>query len=110
MGGVWGIFFVLGIIVAQRLLRDAVATASAIFMNAGALGLAIGVVAGGIGVAYLGTPNVFFIPAAFYLLAYSAWRRRPGPKSPMREKAPFGRRFAGQLDLIPYCPMSAPSS
>ena len=37
MGGVWGLFMVLGIIVAQRLLPGAVATSSAIFMNAPAL-------------------------------------------------------------------------
>ena len=34
MGVVWGVFAALGIIVAQRLLRTAVATASGIFMSA----------------------------------------------------------------------------
>jgi MFS transporter, SET family, sugar efflux transporter len=65
MGGVWGIFMVLGIIVAQRLLPNAVATASAIFMSSTALASALGGVAGGFGVAFLGLPNVFLLPALF---------------------------------------------
>ena len=65
MGGVWGIFMVLGIIVAQRLLPDAVATASAIFMSSTALASALGGIAGGFGVALLGLPNVFLLPALF---------------------------------------------
>lgn len=69
MGGVWGFFMVLGIIVAQRLLPNAVATASAIFMGSTALSSALGGVAGGLGVAALGLPNVFFIPAACSLAA-----------------------------------------
>ncbi|MDR3439045.1 MFS transporter [Telmatospirillum sp.] len=69
MGSVWGIFMVLGIIVAQRLLPNAVATASAIFMNSSALGSALGGIVGGIGVALFGLPNVFFIPATLSLLA-----------------------------------------
>ena len=69
MGGVWGIFMVLGIIVAQRLLPNAVATASAIFMSSTALASALGGVAGGFGVAFLGLPNVFLLPALFAGLA-----------------------------------------
>ena len=65
MGGVWGIFMVLGIIIAQRLLPNAVATASAIFMSSTALASALGGVAGGFGVAFLGLPNVFLLPALF---------------------------------------------
>jgi MFS transporter, SET family, sugar efflux transporter len=65
MGGVWGIFMVLGIIVAQRLLPNAVATASAIFMSSTALASALGGIAGGFGVAFLGIPNVFLLPALF---------------------------------------------
>ncbi|MFM0152236.1 MFS transporter [Paraburkholderia sediminicola] len=65
MGGVWGIFMVLGIIVAQRLLPNAVATASAIFMSSTALSSALGGIAGGFGVAFLGLPNVFLLPALF---------------------------------------------
>lgn len=69
MGGVWGIFMVLGIIVAQRLLPNAVATASAIFMSSTALASALGGIAGGFGVAFLGLPNVFLLPALFAGLA-----------------------------------------
>jgi SET family sugar efflux transporter-like MFS transporter len=69
MGGVWGVFIVLGILVAQRLVPNAVATASAIFLSSSALSSALGGVAGGIGVATLGLPSVFFIPAACSLLA-----------------------------------------
>jgi SET family sugar efflux transporter-like MFS transporter len=65
MGGVWGIFMVLGIIVAQRLLPNAVGTASAIFMSSTALASALGGIAGGFGVAFLGLPNVFLLPALF---------------------------------------------
>jgi SET family sugar efflux transporter-like MFS transporter len=65
MGGVWGIFMVLGIIVAQRLLPEAVATASAIFMSSTALASALGGMTGGFGVALLGLPNVFLLPALF---------------------------------------------
>lgn len=69
MGGVWGVFMVLGIIVAQRLVPNAVATASAIFMSSTALSSALGGVAGGVGVATLGLPHVFFIPAVCSTLA-----------------------------------------
>ena len=69
MGGVWGFFMVLGIIVAQRLLPNAVATASAIFMSSTALSSALGGMAGGLGVSVLGLPHVFFIPAVCSLAA-----------------------------------------
>ena len=69
MGGVWGIFAALGIIVAQRLLPGAVATASAIFMSSTALSSALGGVTGGLGVAVLGLPTVFLVPAAYAAIA-----------------------------------------
>ncbi|MDH6213081.1 MFS transporter [Streptomyces pseudovenezuelae] len=69
MGGVWGVFAALGIIMAQRLLPGAVATASAIFMSSTALSSALGGSVGGLGVAALGLPHVFLIPAGFALLA-----------------------------------------
>jgi SET family sugar efflux transporter-like MFS transporter len=69
MGGVWGIFAALGIIVAQRLLPTAVATASAIFLSSTALASALGGAAGGLGAAAIGLPKVFFIPATLGLLA-----------------------------------------
>ncbi|MEN3305061.1 MAG: transporter, family, sugar efflux transporter, partial [Micromonosporaceae bacterium] len=69
MGAVWGIFAALGIIVAQRLLPTAVATASAIFLSCTALASAFGGAAGGVGAAVIGLPHVFLIPAALGLLA-----------------------------------------
>jgi SET family sugar efflux transporter-like MFS transporter len=68
MGGVWGVFAALGIIVAQRLLPTAVATASAIFLSSTALASALGGAAGGVGAA-AGLPLVFLVPAALGLLA-----------------------------------------
>ena len=69
MGGVWGVFAALGIIVAQRLLPQAVATASAVFMSSTAIASALGGLTGGLGVEVLGLPHVFLIPAALGLLA-----------------------------------------
>src|SRR3954453_19960785 len=69
MGGVWGIFAVLGIIAAQRLLPHAVATGSGIFMSSMPFSLALGGLVGGLGVAQLGLPEVFLIPAGCSLLA-----------------------------------------
>jgi SET family sugar efflux transporter-like MFS transporter len=69
MGGVWGIFAALGIIVAQRLLPEAVATASAIFMSSTAIASALGGLTGGAGVGILGLPLVFLAPAVFSLAA-----------------------------------------
>ncbi|MDB5527115.1 MAG: putative transporter protein [Devosia sp.] len=69
MGGVWGVFAALGIIVAQRLLPSAVATASAIFMSSTALSSALGGITGGLGIAVVGLPMVFLFPAAYAALA-----------------------------------------
>ncbi len=69
MGGVWGVFAALGIIVAQRLLPDAVATASAVFMSSTAIASALGGLTGSLGVVVLGLPHVFFAPALYGLLA-----------------------------------------
>lgn len=69
MGGVWGIFAALGIIVAQRLLPTHVATASAIFISSTAPASALGGIAGGIGSSAIGLPHTFLIPAACGCLA-----------------------------------------
>ena len=69
MGGVWGVFAALGIIVAQRLLPQAVATASAIFMSSTAIASALGGLTGSVGVDLLGLPHVFFAPALYGLIA-----------------------------------------
>ena len=71
MGGVWGVFAALGIIVAQRLLRQAVATASAVFMSSTAIASALGGLTGSLGVSVLGLPHVFFAPALYGLIATS---------------------------------------
>jgi MFS transporter, SET family, sugar efflux transporter len=83
MGGVWGVFATLGIVVAQRLLPTAVATASAIFISSTALSSALGGLAGGLGAARVGLPLVFLVPAVFALTAVvgltgmARARRRP---------------------------------
>ncbi|MHC9044453.1 MFS transporter [Microbacterium saperdae] len=64
MGVVWGVFAALGIIVAQRLLPTAVATASAIFISSTAISSALGGLTGGLGAAAIGLPLVFLVPAA----------------------------------------------
>jgi MFS transporter, SET family, sugar efflux transporter len=69
MGGVWGVFAALGIIVAQRLLPSAVATASAIFLSSTALSSALGGAAGGLGAAAVGLPLVFLVPATLSAVA-----------------------------------------
>lgn len=69
MGVVWGVFAALGIIYAQRLLPQAVATASAIFLSSAAISSALGGLAGGLGVAAIGLPHVFVIPAVFAAIA-----------------------------------------
>lgn len=69
MGGVWGVFAALGIIVAQRLLPEAVATASAVFMSSPAIASALGGLTGSLGVSILGLPHVYFAPALYALIA-----------------------------------------
>ncbi|MFI5960229.1 MFS transporter [Cryptosporangium sp. NPDC051539] len=69
IGFLWGIFGGLGIIVAQRLLPASIATASAIFISAEPLSTAVGGLAGGLGVAELGIPHVFFVPAVLAVIA-----------------------------------------
>ncbi len=71
MGGVWGVFAALGIIVAQRLLPQAVATASAVFMSSTAIASALGGLTGGLGVSVLGLPHVFLAPALYGFIATS---------------------------------------
>ena len=69
MGGVWGVFAGLGIIVAQRLLPQAVATSSAIFMSSTAIASALGGLSGSVGVDLLGLPDVYFVPAFYGVIA-----------------------------------------
>ena len=69
MGGVWGVFAALGIIVAQRLLPEAVATASAIFISSTAIASALGGLTGSLGVSLVGLPHVFLAPALYGVIA-----------------------------------------
>lgn len=69
MGAVWAVFASLGIVVAQRLLPSAVATASAIFLSSPALSSALGGLIGGLGADALGLPHVFFLPVTLGLIA-----------------------------------------
>jgi MFS transporter, SET family, sugar efflux transporter len=69
MGGVWSVFAALGIIVAQHLLPQAVATSSAIFMSSTAIATALGGLTGGLGVNLLGLPHVFLASALYSLIA-----------------------------------------
>lgn len=82
MGGVWGVFAALGIIVAQRLLPAAIATASAIFLSSTAVASALGGLTGGLGVSALGLPHVFLVPALFALLATAGLAVMARPASP----------------------------
>ncbi|GAA1615961.1 MFS transporter [Actinoplanes couchii] len=90
IGFLWGTFGGLGIIVAQRLLPSAIATASAVFISAEPVSAAVGGLAGGLGVNGLGLPGVFLIPTALAAVAALglAWmtRRYPSP-APARPAA-----------------------
>ena len=66
MGGVWGVFAALGIIVAQRLLPKAIATASAVFMSSTAIASALGGLTGSLGVSVLGLLHAFLSLPALY--------------------------------------------
>lgn len=90
MGGVWGIFAALGVIVAQRLLPSAIATASAIFLSAPALSSAIGGSVGGFAAQAIGLPHVFFVPAIFGLVAVTGL-------SVMTARTRLGRPLDGQV-------------
>ncbi|RZT16689.1 SET family sugar efflux transporter-like MFS transporter [Kribbella sp. VKM Ac-2569] len=67
--GLWACVGALGVSIAQRLYPEGVGTASGIFLGAIPLGSAIGGTIGGIGVAAIGLPHVFFIPACLTAVA-----------------------------------------
>ncbi|MGZ0153459.1 MFS transporter [Kribbella sp. WER1] len=77
--GLWACVGALGVTIAQHLYPEGVGTASGIFLSAIPLGSAIGGTIGGIGVAAIGLPHVFFIPAcltAISIVAFSILSRR----------------------------------
>ncbi|GAA1576189.1 sugar efflux transporter [Kribbella hippodromi] len=71
--GLWACVGALGVTIAQRLYPQGVGTASAVFLSAIPVGSAIGGAIGGLGVAAIGLPHVFFIPAALTALAIVAF-------------------------------------
>ncbi|HET6742044.1 MAG TPA: MFS transporter [Kribbella sp.] len=71
--GLWACVGALGVSIAQRLYPEGVGTASGIFLSAIPLGSAIGGTIGGIGVAAIGLPHVFFVPACLTALAIAAF-------------------------------------
>ncbi len=71
--GLWACVGALGVSIAQRLYPEGVGTASGIFLSAIPVGSAIGGTIGGIGVAAIGLPHVFFIPAGLTALATVAF-------------------------------------
>ncbi len=83
--GLWACVGALGVSIAQSLYPEGVGTASGIFLSAIPVSSAIGGAIGGLGVAAIGLPHVFFIPATLTMLATVAFavlsiRSRPtGP-------------------------------
>ncbi|MDX3006207.1 MFS transporter [Kribbella solani] len=71
--GLWACVGALGVTIAQRLYPQGVGTASAVFLSAIPVGSAIGGAIGGLGVAAIGLPHVFFIPAGLTALAIVAF-------------------------------------
>ncbi|MDX6264359.1 MAG: transporter, family, sugar efflux transporter [Kribbellaceae bacterium] len=71
--GLWACVGALGVSIAQHLYPEGVGTASGVFLSAIPVGSAIGGATGGLGVAAIGLPHVFFIPAAFTTLATVAF-------------------------------------
>jgi SET family sugar efflux transporter-like MFS transporter len=64
----WAAIAGLGVTVAQQLYPEGVGLASGVFLSALTTGAALGGVVGSLGVASLGLPHVFFLPAAFAAL------------------------------------------
>lgn len=71
--GLWACVGALGVSIAQQLYPEGVGTASGIFLGTIPLASAIGGGIGGIGVAAIGLPHVFFLPAALTTLAVPAF-------------------------------------
>jgi SET family sugar efflux transporter-like MFS transporter len=71
--GLWACVGALGVSIAQQLYPEGVGIASGIFLSSIPLGSAIGGTIGGIGVAIIGLPHVFFVPAGLTTLALVAF-------------------------------------
>lgn len=71
--GLWACVGALGVSIAQQLYPEGVGTASGVFLSSIPVGSAIGGAIGGLGVAAIGLPHVFFIPAALTTIATVAF-------------------------------------
>jgi SET family sugar efflux transporter-like MFS transporter len=71
--GLWACVGALGVSIAQHLYPEGVGTASGIFLSSIPVSSAIGGATGGLGVAAIGLPHVFFLPAALTALATVAF-------------------------------------
>ncbi|MFK4088147.1 MFS transporter [Kribbella sp. NPDC020789] len=71
--GLWACVAAIGVSIAQDLYPEGVGTASGVFLGAIPIGSAIGGTIGGIGVAAIGLPQVFFVPAALTTLAIAGF-------------------------------------
>ena len=95
--GLWAALGALGVSIAQHLYPEGVGTASGVFLSSMTLGAAAGGLIGGFGVARLGLPEVFYVPAvlsAVALVGLVVLERRlrvPTPAA-VREPAVTGRR------------------
>ena len=67
--GLWAALGALGVSIAQHLYPEGVATASGLFLSSIAVGASAGGLIGGLGVARLGLPEVFYLPAALSAVA-----------------------------------------
>ncbi|MGW6199954.1 MFS transporter [Kribbella sp. NPDC055110] len=86
--GLWACVGALGVSIAQRLYPEGAGTASGVFLGAIPLGSAIGGTIGGIGVAAIGLPHVFFIPACLTALAivgFTILSARATPTQPVAD-------------------------
>ncbi|GAA0937378.1 hypothetical protein GCM10009554_25610 [Kribbella koreensis] len=71
--GLWACVGALGVSIAQHLYPEGVGTASGIFLSSIPVSSAIGGAIGGLGVAAIGLPHVFFLPAALTTLSTIAF-------------------------------------
>jgi MFS transporter, SET family, sugar efflux transporter len=71
--GLWACVGALGVSIAQRLYPEGVATASGVFLSGIPVSSAIGGAIGSLGVAAIGLPQVFYLPAALTTVATAAF-------------------------------------
>ena len=97
--GLWACVGGLGVSIAQRLYPEGVATASGLFLGAIPVSSAIGGTIGGLGVAIIGLPHVFFVPAALTsvaLVGFCWWSALPLSGGPGYDESRAGLRPRGE--------------